>query len=111
MSVGFCTGFAENVRQDRAEHGEDPIIAVVVDRLAASLKMERSITSSGRRRRFVGKVDRVVERKIPDRERLKLRIPGALTALVMMIELGKTRRHFAAAGAGRGQRRAGGSFR
>ena len=53
-------------------------------------------------RRFVGKVDRVVERKIPDRERLKLRIPGALTALVMMIELGKTRRHFAAAGAGRG---------
>ena len=53
-------------------------------------------------RRLVGEIDRVIEREIPDRERLKFRISGALAALVVMVELGEARCHFAAAGAGRG---------
>ena len=53
-------------------------------------------------RRFICHINRVIERNIPNRESLKLCVARFDTSLVFMIKLGKTSRHFAASGAGRG---------
>ena len=52
------------------------------------------------RRGLVGKVDRVLEREAPHRERLILGIAGLHAALVLMIELAEAGGHLAGAGAG-----------
>ena len=48
-------------------------------------------------RRFIGQIDRVLERDIPDRECLKFCITGLNAALVFMVQLGKAGCHLAAA--------------
>ena len=63
-----------------------------------------------RGRGLVGEVDRVLERQVPDREGLKLRIARLHAALVLVIQLAQAGGHLAAARAGRGHddQRAGG---
>ena len=51
---------------------------------------------------FVGKVHRVLERQVPDGERLILGVARARAAAVLMIELAQARRHLARAGTRRG---------
>ena len=50
---------------------------------------------------LVGDVDRMLQRKIPHRESLKLGIASLDTALVLIVKLAQTHGHLAAAGAGR----------
>ena len=52
-------------------------------------------------RSLVGEVHRVLEREVPDREGLELRVARADAALVLMVELAQAGGHLAAAGAGR----------
>ena len=52
-------------------------------------------------RGLIGEVHRVLERQVPDGERLKLRVPGLDAALVLVVELREAGRHLAAARAGR----------
>ena len=54
------------------------------------------------RRRLVGEVDRVLEREIPDRERLILGVARVHAALVLLIQLAEAGGHLARAGARRG---------
>ena len=49
------------------------------------------------RRGLVGKVHRMLERQIPDREGLIFRIARAVAAAMLVIELAQARRHFAGA--------------
>ena len=51
---------------------------------------------------LVGDVDRVVQRQVPDRERLPLRVAGANATLVVVVELGQAGCHLAGARAGGG---------
>ena len=55
-----------------------------------------------RRSRLIGQIHRMLERQIPDGERLILGISRAPAALVLVIELAQARRHLARARAGRG---------
>ena len=50
--------------------------------------------------RLVGYVHRVLERQVPDGERLVLRVAGRHPTLVLVVELREARGHLAAAGAG-----------
>ena len=86
------------------DHREDLNVAVVVDSgLAVGLQMERvdhvhivQVGGSG----LVGQVDRVFEGNVPDGERFKLGVTGLDASLVLVVQLGQTGGHFAAAGAG-----------
>ena len=86
------------------DHREDLDIAVIIDgRFSVSLKMERvdhidivQIGGGG----LVGKVDRMLERQVPNGEGLKLGIPCLDAALILMVQLGQADRHLTAAGAG-----------
>ena len=49
---------------------------------------------------LVGQVDRVFEGNVPDGERFKLGVTGLDASLVLVVQLGQTGGHFAAAGAG-----------
>ena len=87
--------------QDR----KDLDIPVVIDgRLPVGLQMERidhiDIIQI-RRSRLVGQVDRMLERDIPDRKRLKFRVARLDPSLVFVIKLGQTGRHLPASGARR----------
>ena len=53
-------------------------------------------------RGFIGDVDRVLERQVPDGEGLKLRVTGFHAVLVLVIELRQADCHLAGAGAGSG---------
>ena len=53
-------------------------------------------------RRLVCEVDRMLERDIPDREGLELRISGMAASFILMIELRQACRHLSAAGSGCG---------
>ncbi len=54
------------------------------------------------RRGLVGDVDRVLQRQVPNGERLVLRVAGLDAALVLVVELREARGHLARAGTGRG---------
>ena len=54
------------------------------------------------RRRLVCYVYRVLERQVPDRERLEFRVTGVDAAFSLVIYLRQTRRQLARSGAGRG---------
>ena len=56
---------------------------------------------------LVRDVDRMVERKIPDGERLVFGIAGVDAALVLVVELAQARGEFAGARAGRGDQTSG----
>ena len=49
---------------------------------------------------LVGQIHRVLEGNVPDGEGLELGVTGLHAALVLVVQLGKAGRHFAAAGAG-----------
>ena len=51
-------------------------------------------------RRFIRDVDRMLQRQIPDRERLELRVPRLHAALVVVVQLRQAGGQFAAAAAG-----------
>ena len=51
-------------------------------------------------RGLIGEVDRVLERQVPDRERLIFGVARVHAALVLLIELAEAGRHLAGAGAG-----------
>ena len=54
------------------------------------------------RSRLVSDVHGVFQGQIPDREGLKLCVSGLLSALVVVVELTQTGRHFSATGTRRG---------
>ena len=94
-----------NSFENLLQHRENLNVPVIVDRrLSVSFQMERinhvHIREVGGCR-LVGKIDRVLERQVPNRERLELRVAGFDAAFVFLINLGKAGCHFAAAGAGR----------
>ncbi len=101
---GLVGTLAVNALEKLAQHREDLDVAVVVyGRLAVRFQMERVDhvhVAEVDRGRFVGDVDRVGDRKVPDRERLKFRVAGFQPAQIVVVQLGQTGRHFAAAGAG-----------
>ena len=88
--------------KDGVEHREDLHIPVVVYRgFAVGLQMEGvdhihiiEIRGGG----FIGQVDRVLQGQIPDGKRLKLGVAGLDAPAVLMVELGETGGHLAAAG-------------
>ena len=96
--------FVHNALEDLLENREDFDIAVVIDgRLPVCLQVERIDHVDIRkicRRCLIGKVDRVLERQIPDRKGFKLRIAGFYTALMLLINLRQAGCHLAGAGAG-----------
>ena len=101
---GFIRGGAVYFFENRIEHREYFDIAVVIHRLyAVCFKVERvyavDIVQIGGRR-LICYVYGVFKRKIPDREGFELRIPRLYAVHMLVIELGKAGRHFAAAGAG-----------
>ena len=53
-------------------------------------------------RGFVGDVDRVFQRQVPDRKGFELRVAGLHTALELMVDLRKAGRHFPGVRAGAG---------
>ena len=106
--------FTVDALEDGLEHREGLDIAVVVDRSpAVGFQVEGvdhvhvvQISRGG----LVGQVHRVLERQVPDREGLELRVARLHAPLVLMVELGKAGGHLAAARARRGDhhQRAGG---
>ena len=50
-------------------------------------------------RRFIGNVDRMLERQVPDRECLELGVSGSASSDVLVVELGQACRQFAASAA------------
>ena len=103
---GLVGALAHDLLHHGLEHGEDLDVAVVVDGgLAVGLQMERvdgvHVVQIDRRG-LVGDVDRVLQRQVPDGERLELGVAGLGAALVLVVELREAGRHLARAGAGRG---------
>ena len=98
--------FAHDALHHGFEHGECFDVAVVVDGgLAVRLQMERvddvrvvEVGGGG----LVRDVHGMVQRKIPDGERLVFGVAGVDAALVLVVELRQARGEFAGAGAGRG---------
>ena len=100
----FIRALAEDGAEDRFEHREDLDVAVIIDRcFAVGLKVEGvdhvDVGQIGCRG-LVGEVDRVLERQVPDRERLIFGVARVHAALVLLIELAEAGRHLAGAGAG-----------
>ena len=98
--------FAVDLFKHDLQNGEDLYVAVVVDGgNAVSLQMigvdHVDVAHIGGRG-FIREIDGMSERNIPDREGFKFRVARADTASVLVIELRKTGRHLAAAGAGCG---------
>ena len=82
---------SQNAGEESVQHREDFNVTIVVNRrLAVSFQMERvnhvHIVQVGGSC-FVCKVDRVLERDVPNRERFKLGVASLDTALVFMINL------------------------
>ena len=97
---------AVNPLEHRVEDGENLDVAVIVHgALAVVLEVEGvyhvDVVEVGGRG-LVGEVDGVLERQVPDREGLELRVARLHAALVLVIELRQAGGHLAAAGAGRG---------
>ncbi len=86
------------------QHREYLYVAIVIDcRLPIRLQVERvyhiEIAQIGSGR-LIRQIHRVLERKIPYRERLELRISRFDTALIIVIQLREAHRHLPAAGPG-----------
>ena len=97
--------FAVDLFKHDLQNGEDLNISVVVDGgEAVSIEMIRvdhiDVAHIGGRR-LVCEVDGMRQRDIPDREGLEFCVTRADASLMLMIQLGKTSCHLAAAGAGR----------
>ena len=92
---------AVDALENGIEHRKNLDVAIIIDRhLAIGLEMVRVnhvhiIEIS--RRSLIRQVQRMLERQIPDRERLELRIAGLDTPFVLLIELGQTHSHLSAA--------------
>lgn len=96
---GLVRVLAVDALEQGVQHREYLDVPVVVDRrLAVGLQVERidhihivQIRCGG----LVGDVDRVLQRKVPDRERLELGIAGGHSLLVLVVELAKAHGHLA----------------
>ena len=95
---------AQDALHHGLQHGEDLNVAVVVDGgLAVGLQVERVdgvrvVQVHGGR--LVRHVHRVLQRQVPNGERLVLRVAGLDAALVLVVQLRQARGHLARAGAG-----------
>ena len=103
---GLVGAGAQDALHHGLEHREDLNVAVVVDGgFPIRLKMER-IDGVGVVQvdgcSLIRHIHRVLERKVPNGEGLVLRVARLDAALVLMVELGEARGHFAGAGAGGG---------
>ena len=95
---------AQDLFHQGTDYREGLDVAVVVDRgLVVGLKVERiddigvvEVSRGG----LVGNIDRMRQRKIPDREGLKLGIAGGGTVLMLVIQLREASGELARAGAG-----------
>ena len=102
MSVGGAIGRAAlNALKHGVEHRENLNVAVIIDgRPAIGFQMEGvdhiHVGQIGRRG-FIGQIDRVLERQVPDREGLVFGVARANAAPVLVIELAQAGGHFAAA--------------
>ena len=97
-------GRSEDLLEEAVQDREDFDVAVVVDRLdPVRLQVEGinhvDVIEVGGGR-LVGNVHRVIERNIPDREGLPLRVPRLDPALVVVVQLRQAGRHLAGARAG-----------
>ena len=95
---------AEDLLEQAVQDGEDFHVAVVVDRLDPVRLQVEGIdhvdvveVGSGR---LVGDVHRVIQRNVPDREGLPLRVPRLDPALVVVVQLRQAGRHLARTRAG-----------
>ena len=96
----FVRVLAVDSLEEGVQHREYLDVPVVVDRrLAVGLQMERidhihivQIRCGG----LVGDVDRVLQRKVPDRERLELGIARRHSLLVLVVELAEAHGHLSA---------------
>ena len=97
---------AQDLLEQAAQDREDLDVAVVVDGLdAVGSQVEGvdhvdvvEVGGGG----LVGDVDRVVQRQVPDREGLELRVARGDAPLVVVVDLGQAGGHLAAARAGGG---------
>ena len=100
----FIRALAVDLLVDAVQDREDLDVAVVVDGgLAVGFEVERvdhvdvvQVGGGG----LIGEVDRVLQRDVPDGERLELRVTGVHSPLVLLVELRETDSHLSAAGAG-----------
>ena len=99
-------GLAADVGENRAQNREYLDVAVVVHAdLVVGLEVERvdhvdvfKVCGGG----LVREVDRVVERQVPDRERLEFRVAGLHAPLLLKVELRQAGRHLPASRTRRG---------
>ena len=101
---GLVGALAVDAFEECVEYGEDFYVAVVVDgHFVVGIQMEgvyhvhvAEVCGCG----FVGDVDGVLQREVPDGEGLELGIAGFDAALVLLVELAEADGHLAAAGSG-----------
>ena len=97
--------------KDGAQDGKDLDVTVVVDRLdAIGLQVEgidHVDIAQVHGGSFIGHIDRVAQRQVPDGEGLKLGIPGFDAALHVLIQLRHAYGQLSAARAGRGHQHQG----
>ena len=90
------TGPFRHLLPDRHQQGEGVDVAVVVDRLDAVgllvVRIDHVLVVQVDRRRLVGDVERMVQGKVPHRERLELRVAGGLAHAVLVVDLRQARR-------------------
>ena len=110
----FIRALTINALKQSLQHWENLYVAVVVhSHLSVGFQMERvnhvHVVQVGCGS-LIGDVHRMLQRKAPHREGLKLGIAGVNTPLVLAIELAQTNRHLSAArtGSGHNHQRAGG---
>ena len=97
-------GGSEDLLEEAVQDREDFDVTVVVDRLdPVRLQVEGinhvDVVEVGGGR-LVGDVHRVIQRNVPDREGLPLRVPRLDPALVVVVQLRQAGRHLAGARAG-----------
>ena len=100
----FIRALTVDLLVDAVQDREDLDVAVVVDGgLAVGFEVERvdhvDVVQVGGGS-LIGEVDRVLQRDVPDGERLELRVTGVHSPLVLLVELGEADGHLSAAGAG-----------
>ena len=103
---GFIWAFSQNLFENSVEYRENLHIPVIVHcGFPISFQVERIdhvyIVEIGSCR-FIGHIHRMLQRKVPDGEGFELGISCLNPSLMLMIQLGKTGSHFAAAGSGSG---------
>ena len=104
---GAVRAAAVDPLQQRGEEGEDLDVAVVGRHLLAvraqMVRVDDVEVLEIRRRRLVREVDGVLERQVPHRERLELRVAGGDAPPVVVVDLRQARRELAGPGARRRQ--------